>query len=228
MRILGGLACALALAGCSTPGFSPADDAGVLDAPAPDAPLFACPAGFLGDPSLEPTLEIHVLRVDGNDVPLADKDDVPLIFPPQGGRVVFVGARATNLDGCGIQLTGAIRDESTRQVRVDARTVNLNPTGDGWGTTAAESADGGGGLSAALSSYSNVPLCPNQWASTDVFNHPFELTVTLKDRNKRTATKTIHVTPRCAEVENVDECLCICRLGYVLGQKCVTDAGSNG
>ncbi|MBC7052244.1 hypothetical protein G6O46_24860, partial [Salmonella enterica subsp. enterica serovar Enteritidis] len=103
------------------------------------------------------------------DVPLNDGDDLAIVFPPQGGRVAFVGVRAINLDGCGVQVTGALRDLGSRQVRVDGRTVNLRKEADGWGTT-------GQGTttnledSAAIGDYSNVPLCPNQWAEVDVFD----------------------------------------------------------
>ena len=54
---------------------------------------------------------------DYDAVPLADGGPLAILQPPQGGRVVFVGVRATNVDGCGLQLTGALRDETSRQVR---------------------------------------------------------------------------------------------------------------
>jgi hypothetical protein len=175
-----------------------------------------CGAGFLGDPSKDIDFEFRALHADGTDTPLADGGDLALIFPPQGGRVAFVGVRATNLDPCSVQLTGALRDEPTQQVRVDARTVNLLPSGDGWGTSAPASQS----ISAARDTYSNVPLCPNQWASSDVFDHEFQLEVTLLDRTKRTMTKSIKVTPRCAEPDRAVECRCLCKLGYVLGEAC--------
>jgi hypothetical protein len=193
---------------------------------APDAspPLPACGVGFFGDPAKEPLLEIRILDAMGADKPLADKDEVAMIFPPQGGRVIFVGARATNVDGCGLQLLGAVRDPATKQVRIDARTVNLVPSGDGWGASGTATQT----TQAAIASYSNVPLCPNQWSATDVFGHEYELTVTITDRRKRVATKTVRVVPRCAEPANLEECLCLCKQGYVLGESCVSDAGADG
>ncbi len=207
----------LAVAGCPTP--SPVEPADAEPPPLDDD----CGIGFLGDPNKPVEFDFRVLRVDGTDVALNEMDDVALIFPPQGGRVVFVGVRATNIDGCGVQLTGAVRDETTKQVRIDARTVNLIPSGDGWGTSAPPSQT----ISAARDTYSNVPLCPNQWASTHVFGREFQLEVTLKDRAKRTRTKTIRVTPRCNEPDKIDECLCICKLGYILGEDCTKDGGGD-
>jgi hypothetical protein len=206
------------LTGCpSDPTPTPTQDA----APPPvDAD---CPVGSLGDTSKPIDFAFRILHVDGTDAPLADGDDVPLIFPPQGGRVIFVGVRATNLDGCGVQLTGALRDPANQLVRVDSRTVNLIPTGDGWGASAPSSQT----ISSARDTYSNVPVCPNQWASTDVFDHPFALEVTVTDRAKRKLTKSIQVTPRCAEVDKMGECRCICKVGYILGESCTDDGGTD-
>ncbi len=202
-------AASLALAAC------PAPSGGAPDAGQDADP--SCGAPYLGDPSKSIELEIHALLSDGlTDAPLAEGGDLALVFPPQGGRVAFVGARATNLDPCGVQLKGALRDLGNQSPRVDARTVNLNPTGDGWGTTAPATPS----VSAALASYSNVSACPNQWASTDVFDHEFQLEVTLTDRRKRTMTKTIKVTPRCNEAVRVVECKCLCKVNYVLGEAC--------
>jgi len=215
-------ACALALAGCPGGDDSPATDAGAEAQP--DSPT-ECPAGFLGDPAQPIQIELRALRADGTDVPLNEGDDLAIVFPPQGGRVAFVGVRAINLDGCGVQVTGALRDLGSRQVRVDGRTVNLTKLPDGWGTT-------GHGTttniedSAAIGDYSNVPLCPNQWADVDVFDHPFEIEVQVRDRTKKSATKVIKVTPRCAEPGAKETaCRCLCKKGYVLGEACGEDAG---
>ena len=188
--------------------------------PAPDA---ECAAGVLGDVTKDIAFDFRVLHIDGTDNPVNDGEDVALILPPQGGRVVFVGVRATNLDGCAVTLTGAIRDETSNQAVFDKRTVNLTATGDGWGTSGAAVQS----ISAAREAYANVPLCPNQWATTDIFDHEFKLEVTLEDRAKRKLMKSIRVTPRCAEPDKRAECLCICKQGYVLGEKCAADAGGD-
>ena len=217
------VALAIAIAGCPGEGGDPAADAG--PEAAPDGPS-DCPAGFLGDPSKEIEIELRALRADGTDVPLVDGNDLAIIFPPQGGRVAFVGVRAINLDGCGAQVTGALRDLGSRQIRLDGRTVNLRKEPDGWGTTG-QSTTTNIEDSAAIGDYSNIPLCPNQWADVDIFDKPFELEVLVQDRRKKKMTKVITVTPRCAEPGAKETaCRCLCQSGYILGQACGEDAGA--
>lgn len=196
--------------------------------PAGDAPEETpppCAAGFLGDPAKEPVIELRALRADGSDVPLQEGDDLAVVFPPQGGRVAFVGVRALNVDGCGLQLIGALRDPLSKQIRLDGRTVNLRKEPDGWGTTG-RGAETDIGSSDAIGDYSNIPLCPNQWADQDLFDNPFELEVQIKDRGGKTATKKVTVTPRCAEPgEKETACRCLCKKGYILGESCGEDAG---
>ena len=217
------IAFAVALAGCPGGDDSPPGGDGGLEA-ATDSPT-ECPAGFLGDPAQEMKVELRALKADGTDVPLNDGDDLAIVFPPQGGRVAFVGVRAINLDGCGVQVTGALRDLGSRQVRVDGRTVNLRKQPDGWGTTGVGTTTNIED-SAAIGDYSNVPLCPNQWADVDVFDQPFEIEVQVRDRRKKSATKVIKVTPRCAEPGAKETaCRCLCKHGYILGESCGEDAG---
>lgn len=201
------------------------DEGGTADA-GDDALASVCETGYLGDLAAPAQIELRALKADGTDVPLASGDDLAIVFPPQGGRVAFVGVRATNVDGCGFQVVGAVRDPRTLQVRLDGRTVNLRRDADGWGST-------GKGVSTDLESaddignYSNVPLCPNQWAEQDIFDQPFELEVQVKDRRGKTATAKITVTPRCAEPgSKLASCRCLCKRGYVLGESCGEDAGA--
>jgi hypothetical protein len=115
-----------------------------------------------------------------------------------------VGVLATNLDACGVQLSAALRDVATKQVTIDARTLALEPKGDGWGGSADED----------ISSFANIGSCPNQWASIDVFDHEFELTVSLTEASGRSVSRALHVVPYCAEPENVAACECLCKAGY--------------
>ncbi|HEY3816996.1 MAG TPA: hypothetical protein VGL81_07495 [Polyangiaceae bacterium] len=176
-----------------------------------------CPVGFLGSDAAAPDFDMQVLLADETVAALNDGDTVPMILPPQGGRVIFVGVRATNVDGCGLQLTGALRDLSTQQVRVDSRTVNLIDTGDGYGVSGTPST----AASAAVSDFSNIPVCPNEWSSTNIYGTVYGVEVTIQDREGRTLTKKIQVTPECGQPENLEECLCICKGGYILGESCM-------
>jgi hypothetical protein len=181
----------------------------------PDGGPDTCPVGFLGDGGA-PDFTVTVLRADDSVVPIAQGDTVPMLFPPQGGRVIFVGVDATNVDGCGLQLTGAVRDLKTQEVRVDSRTINLIPIGGGHGV----SGKTGESVAAAIANFANVAVCPNEWSSTNLYGTLYGLEVTVKDKEGRQLTKKLNVTPECGEPARVAECECICQTGYVLGQAC--------
>jgi hypothetical protein len=177
--------------------------------PGPDAGG-ECQLAYAGDPAKPIEMTLTALGPDSRSRPLMNGDKVPLIFPPQGGRVIFVGVKARNLDPCEARISGALRDKSNQQVRLDARTVNLEP-GEGGFVTSTD---------ANIASFANVPVCPNQWAASDAFDNVFELVVTLTDRSGKKLTQTIDVTPECAEPSMRAECLCICKWGYKLGEEC--------
>jgi hypothetical protein len=209
----------LPLLACSTSSAS-AGDGGPPDSPGEAA---TCPSvGFLGDEAGAPDFDMQILEADQSVAALVDGDTVPMILPPQGGRVIFVGVRATNVDGCGLQLTGAVRDLTTQQVRVDSRTINLIDTHDGYGVSGMQSTS----VSSAIPNFSNVALCPNEWSPTNIYGTVYGLEVTIQDRGGRQLTKKIHVTPACGQPENLSDCLCLCKGGYVLGESC--DAGAEG
>jgi hypothetical protein len=201
------------LVGCSTHSDAPRDGGSDADA----API--CGVGFIGDPGRPMDIEVTARNVDGTSSVLSDGASVALIFPPQGGRVIFVGVRALNVDPCAVQLSGALRDLQNAEVRVDVRTVNLAQAMDGRGVS----------TDSDISTFSNVPVCPNQWSASNAYGTPYDLVVSVTDRGGRTASKTVRVTLACAEPDRALECLCICKAGYVLGQTCedsgVPDAG---
>lgn len=202
IAFVGGL---LLVSACSTP-------------PETEPNVPACTLGELGDPALDPQMELIALGPDGISKPIQDGDTIALILPPQGGRVVFAGVRATNMHACRARLTGVLRDLTSKQIRLDDRTVNLKPYGNGWG----------GSVDSDISTFANIPLCPNQWSATDVFGTEYELEVILADSDKRTVSQKIRVTPVCAEPEYEAQCACICKGGYVLGEMCASgaDAGA--
>jgi hypothetical protein len=195
------LAAAL-VAGCSTS--SGPTDAGP-----------ACP--IVGNPGAPVEMQVTALGADGTSSLVEDGGTVGLIFPPQGGRVIFAGVRATNLDPCEVQLTGVLKDPVNGELRLDGRTVNLAPTPDGTWATSTDS---------DISSFANVPVCPNEWSSTDAYGHPYDLTVSVTDHEGRTASETLGVVLACVEPARLAECLCICKQGYVLGQSCPADGGA--
>lgn len=171
-----------------------------------------CTLPDVGDPKMPIQMELTIRGIDETSAPAKDGDTVPMITPPQGGRVVFIGVRATNLNPCGVDVKGVIRDEANKHVVLDERTVNLKADGKGWGSSSDE----------VISTFSNVPVCPNEWSSTDIFGHEYELTMAILDKAGRSAEKTIKATLSCAETDPMldAECHCICKQGYVLGQTC--------
>ena len=206
-RALAGLCAVAASAGCST-----------QEPPADPVP---CTAGVLGDASSPIDFDILAVSSGYDTERVTDGGTIALMQPIQGGRVLFVGARATNVDSCGLSLTGALRDEATQQVRFDTRPINLIPTGDGWGVTG----EIGENVTGLISNFSNVPVCANQWSTTDVDGHAYGLEVTIQDRGGRTLTKKIKVTPECAEPD-IPYCKCICSAGYGPETTCpAADAG---
>jgi hypothetical protein len=187
------------------------------DAPAqPDGGPQGCATGFAGDRSKAPEMVVVILAADGTVSDVADGGTVPLVTPPQGGQVIFAGARATNLDTCGVTIQGVLRDETTKQVTLDGRTIDLLPTSGGWAETDPTDA----------SSFSNVPVCPNEWSPTNIYGTQYQLEVSLTDANGRMVSKTLPVVPQCAAGDA--NCHCICQGGYVLGMSCAVDGGAGG
>lgn len=197
------------IGGCPTETEETTADAG------PDA-SDPCKLGYAGDPEADIELEVAVLDPDYHAEAVAEGGDASILVPPQGGRVIFAGVRAKNINPCAVLLSGALRDPATDQVRIDTRTVNLDPTDDGWAIS--DETD--------ISSFSNIPVCSNNWASTDVFDQTFTLIVSVKDRDGKKASVEVPITPRCDEMKVVEgqdihaECLCLCEQGYVTGQTC--------
>jgi hypothetical protein len=164
-------------------------------------------------------VEPKVLGADAESTKLVDGGDVPLIFPPQGGRVVYVGARVMNVDPCAVRLAGLMRDPKTKKITFDTRTINLKPAADGWG----ESVDDD------YNTFSNIPVCPNQWgASTAAFDEEFEFELTVTDREKRSGTAKVNGIPRCAEPDKEAACKCICKYDYMTGEQCADPDGGAG
>jgi hypothetical protein len=186
-----------------------------------DNPQTGC-SGFVGSTSAGPEVEVVVRGVDGTVEAPAPNGDVPMIFPPQGGRIILIGVRAKNMDTCGAQLTGALRDPCTgRVLGLEGRPVDLilDENGDGWASPATPM---------QLNNFANVAVCPNNVSSRNLEDEPYKVEVSLTDREGRTAASSLPVVPRCAEPENEADCRCICGEGYVLGTPCgdTPDAGA--
>lgn len=161
----------------------------------------SCPSGFVGDPQAAPTFSFVALSTAGIAT-LSEGDGAPLLFAPQGGMVFFAGIRATNLDTCGVTLTGALRDETTNKViGLDNRPVALEDDGTGFGLPADPT---------GLENYSNIPTCPSAAATRGILGTSYRLEITLIDRTGRQATGAIHVVPFCGNSADVPYCEQMC------------------
>lgn len=129
---------------------------------------------------------------------------VPLIQPPQGGKVLLVGVRARNLDGCPLQLTATLRDGCNNKIlALERRPVILEPQADGWALPKDP---------INLDNFSNLPACPRPDNDRRINDEPYLLKVTVSDKMGRTAEASLPIVPYCgAEPEFAHLCECECR-----------------
>ena len=188
------------------------------DDPAPEL-VAGCTLDYLGDKKKPIELELYAAGADKLAQPLKEGGTVGLIVPPQGGWVIFVGARASNIDPCEVSLTGAARDPGNGQLRLDQRTVNLKPIPAMMGSRK-QPPLWGGPVDGDISTFANIAMCPNQWAAQGLDGGTVELSISLTDRDGKTATKTANVALSCVEPQFKASCKCQCSKGYKLGQEC--------
>ena len=185
--------------------------------PADPPPPPACTLAYLGDPAQPMQIELFYLPVGdgpsfgvkGGAAPqdLTACGPVDIVQPPQGTRVLFVGARANNLDPCNASLTTALRDPATNAIvgSPDIRsTVLVGIAGrPGWGETPAS-----GDNEHGFANVGNMQVCPNFEGTRDIQQQPWLLEVDLKDRSGKKGQVLQRVFPRCALGDATCECTC--------------------
>lgn len=172
-----------------------------------------CP---IGDPSAPAELQIVNLEADQATVSVTQSmAKVPLIPPPQGGWIVLLGARARNLDGCQATLTTALIDTCDGQIlQIDKRPTRLEMGADGWGVS-------------SVTTFGNLPVCPQLTATRDLHDVPYEIRVQIEDVHGQKATASMTVVPVCSA--GPSRCMCECARDYTVGSSCeqpVVDAGA--
>jgi hypothetical protein len=170
---------------------------------APDAGAKPCPIGDLTAPA-----ELEIVHLDGGNTVIQTQAmaQVPLLPPPQGGWIVLVGARARNLDGCNATLTTVLIDGCDQQIiKVDKRPTRLEPGGDGWGTS-------------TVTTFGNLPVCPQLTAKRDLHDVPYNVQVVVEDPGGHKASATLAVVPVCPPGDAL--CTCQCDRDYVIGSSC--------
>lgn len=196
----------LVLAGC------PGPNEGDNDASVTDAEVEPCP---IGDRSLPLEVAPVTARATAEVVALADGDVVELVRPIQGGKVIYVGFKARNVDGCNLHLTAALRDPATNLIiALEQRPVRMEPGSDGWGEPLSP-----------FYSLANVAACPSATPSVDVDQGTWRLEMRLEEtiEGGRTAEAALDVLPRCREPGAITECECECDVDYALGMGCTPD-----
>lgn len=186
---------------------APTPDAGIEPEPVPPC--------IIGDENGEAELELIYRTVDGEVADLIDNGEVPLILPPQGGKVTLIGVRAKNVT-CRLLLNGNLSNSlcGGGPIGLDGKPVNLELRDDGFGYPAAAE---------TLQNYVNIPVCPTFSSTRDGDGQPYALQVRatevrrLDEETARTHVLTATVTPVCAEPEIFDLCRCDCDADKVLG-----------
>ncbi len=214
--LLVGVAALVGVAGAAScePVKTDGPDAGFEDA-------FVPCEDFFGDEAQEAQVQLVYRTVDGGVAVMDENTEIPLLLPPQGGKVLLIGVRARNLDLCALGISTAIHDECTaldggfgRIVGREGRPLRLVPSDDGWAYP--DRPD-------TLTNFSNVPACPNSAFSRDIDGEPYLVRARLLDRSslpQRDYIAEAHIIPVCAEPEHLGECTCQCDADFILGQEC--------
>ena len=177
----------------------------------------ACQAGpreCWGDCSLAPAAVMGMRDDEGNFVEVHDGDAVDLTLPIQGGRVLFVSARITNLEKQGVTLLGEVRNPDTGIVvaRDERRVDFTQAVADGYGQPDL----------VITSNAANIAVCPN-YLSRDMLGREWLLDLTVTDSRGNPVKVTHRVVPACrhrdATVRSGCECEC---LGCFSLGKCAT------
>lgn len=183
------------LAACPQADAGPVPDAG----PEPDAGTAGCPIQHVvGDASAP--IDLQLLSLLG---PLRDGDSIALSIPPQGGFVIYAGARARNLRACGVVMSAHLIDPQTglALTNLDGRPSDLlQETSGYWGPATAD-------LEFDLP---NIPACPDA-LGVGIADREASLEVTVTDAAGKTAKASVRVVPRC---NGQPGCACICGPNY--------------
>ena len=156
---------------------------------------------FVGE--ADGAVELLPIAVDeqGGMFAIADGGSLVLQRPPQGGYVLFAGAAARNLDGCGVSMSAQLLDPATGQSasNLDRRPASLTQAREGyfWPQPAN-----------ARSQVNNIPVCPDALHSGGITGHTVILRVDAQDVTGRTGHVELPVVPVCRPGDA--NCACIC------------------
>jgi hypothetical protein len=145
--------------------------------------------------------------------PVADGDAIDLTKPPQGGFVLFVGARVMGLSSGTVELRGRLIDPSTGKVEAeDRRTVEMMRSTDDATVWIPDLR--------SFINVANVPVCPST-STVDRVDKPFQLEVQVTERaTNRVGTAVRQVVPSCRQTDAPTQtlCQCECQANFTIGK----------
>ncbi len=182
------------------------DGGEVVDPDAAVAWPDAVPCGVVGDLSQPARMQV----VAHDLVPLEDGAELALTSPPQGGKILLVGVRVTNVDLCNATIQVALKDLVTGRVAgIERRPIAWRLADDGFAEPAQPD---------YISDYANVPVCPNANLAQDIDGNPWQLEVRFYDRSQTALEQILTVTPTCAD--DWDPALCQCECAMDVESSC--------
>ena len=158
-------------------------------ASSPSMPITVTPAGY-----------------DATTMTLADLvagGPIDLVFPPQGGFVLFVGGRVHNLGDGNVEMRARVIDPGSQAlIAQDKRVVTLQRDAADASTWIPD-----------LRSFQNVPnvtMCPSALA-TDLFDVSLTLELTVTElSSQRVGMSTLSTVPSCRQTDARQLALCKC------------------
>jgi hypothetical protein len=165
---------------------------GCGSAPSSGKPITVTPASYDA-----PTMTLHDLATGG---------PIDLVFPPQGGFVLFVSGRVHELSDGNVEMHARMLDPKDQSVIAeDKRVVTLQR----------DPADASSWIP-DLRSYqntANVTMCPSS-RSTDLFDVQLSLELTVTElSSKRAGMATLTTVPSCRQTDATQLALCKCECG---------------
>jgi len=175
---------------------------------------------FHGDEGQQPEGELVFLDENFQLQDLAPGQAVPLLLPPQGGKVAFIGARLKNMDLCSLQANGGVFDDCPAQPRIIGREGRGIQMVVNDATGFAEPAD-----PTTINNYVNVPLCGNFTSSRDIDGEPYRVEIRISDRARRSLVLEADITPFCAGTPGGEDgvfaqCTCECDADFDFDAAC--------
>jgi hypothetical protein len=141
-----------------------------------------------------------------------DGDTVDLVFPPQGGFVMFVGVKVRGLSSPNVRLEASLLDTNGTSLASDTRQLTLHPASNDATLWLPD-----------LSSYvdvANITVCPS-YDNVDRFGRPYQLECSVTELSTQRTGKTRRlVVPACrqTDVSLQQRCRCLCAANYTDGK----------